>query len=98
MKLYWRFTYNMNGPHCIDFFGKYDIMFLTNSTSCVSMSYLIYHVVEGAQGHRNAMAFFISKNTTNDIIDNRYPDLAFRLSRTQEKQKLNDRISVQRKK
>ena len=53
-------------------------MYLTNSTLCASMStHLIYHVVEGAQGRRNAMAFFILKNRTTDMLRNLYPSHFF---------------------
>ena len=74
-------------------------MYLTNSALCASMStHLIYHVVEGAQGRRNAMAFFILKNRTNDKLHSRYQDPAFRLSRTQGKRKSADKISPEQKK
>lgn len=58
-------------------------------------TYLIYHVVEGAQGHRIAMAFFHFKNTTKDLRRNLYPVVLFRLDRTLEMQRLIGKIFSQ---
>ena len=65
---------------------------------CYIVAHLIYQVVEGAQGHRNAMAFFIFQNMTIDAHRAPYQTLAFGLNRRLETQKLFDRSVFRQKK